>query len=313
MSLFEHCLNMSATELFLLQQDSFDDKNLVEFLRQFEVHIYLICKSPRIKIDPELVEITDDIIKIGFYNEGRNGRVDWSIETVNRPDQRIKDFKCEYPFHEITFYQEGEIEYVSQKASTLLRILSSQQGLYAPLLDLEVVYVGQAFGEDGNRITADRLMKHEKAQRIYFDTMEKDPDKEVWLLNMVFEPSLISMNNLSAIISKEEFNSGWDHYEKIQETPLSKDQQITVVEACLINYFNTQQYNKEYLGTFPSPEHVKYQDCYELDFNNVSFEFETSTLWTQLWSKSVSPNDMHYGKFFLHDEKERKNMFEWYK
>ena len=38
---------------------------------------------------------------------------------------------------------------------------------------------------------------------------------------------------------------------KIETTPIPFDQQITILEASLITYFGTSEYNKEYLD-FPS-------------------------------------------------------------
>jgi hypothetical protein len=303
---------MKGQYLFLLQQDAFDDKEFVNDLRQFPVHIYLICKAPIIKVNPDNIKIEADTITLEFYIETKGVKEKFEIKTVNRKVEPIAHFKIEFPFTEIEFLKPDGTQHSRQKASVLFRILCGQNNIVTPHLDLEVLYVGQAFGKDGKRITADRLVKHEKAQRIYFDTQQKFPEKEIWFLSMTFIPTLFSMSNLNHFFDPDTFEKGMEHYEKIETTTVSKNQQITITEAGLIRYFNTYQYNKEYLD-FPQPEHTSYDECYKLDFNSVSFEFETSSLLTRLWSKDREANIYHIGKFFLHDKADRKNMFEWFK
>ena len=42
-------------------------------------------------------------------------------------------------------------------------------------LDLEVLYVGQAYGPDGRRSASERLAKHETLQAIYGEAVRRSP------------------------------------------------------------------------------------------------------------------------------------------
>ena len=112
-------------------------------------------------------------------------------------------------------------------------------------------------------------------------------------------------------INPDLFEAELEQQEKLVETPVPFDQQITVAEAALIKYFNTYEYNKEYLD-FPSPEHKSYEILYNLDFNSAGFEVTSKSIHTKLWSKSVKPTFYHYESFFLHSDMDRKSLLKWY-
>ena len=172
------------------------------------------------------------------------------------------------------------------------------------------MYVGQAIGKNGKRITVDRLKVHEKAQKIYFDTQNRFPDYEVWFLSLTFETSLMTVFDPRTFYNPELMEEDLEHQLKIESSPISFDQQITILEAALINYFDTSEFNKEYLD-FPSKNHISYDELYSLDFNSVGFELSTKSLNTKLFSKSIEPNFLHYKKFFLHNQSERKAILHW--
>ena len=50
-SSFQNTINMKANWVFLHQQDSFENKELVEKLRDYPLHVYFICRSPRVMLD----------------------------------------------------------------------------------------------------------------------------------------------------------------------------------------------------------------------------------------------------------------------
>jgi hypothetical protein len=50
--------------------------------------------------------------------------------------------------------------------------------------DLEVVYVGQAFGSEGNRTAYDRLKNHETLFEVYSDIIHKNPALEPWVISV---------------------------------------------------------------------------------------------------------------------------------
>jgi len=92
------------------------------------------------------------------------------------------------------------------------------------------------------------------------------------------------------------------------ESTLPKDQQITITEAALIKYFQPK-YNFEYKTNFPDKIHASYEVCYRLDLNSVAFELDTVSIVSRLHSASIEPSHIHLHQYFLHNEKERKDMF----
>lgn len=310
-SSFQNLINMKAEWLFLHQQDSFDDEDLVNDLRQYPLHVYLICRTPSVRLDNSKTVITEDKISLTFYTQVADVRKELEIETVNNKHQPINKIETEYPYNIVKAYKPDGSEHAMAKSHLLLKLLAFQQEKYFDEFDLEVLYIGQAFGKDGSRITVDRLKTHEKAQRIYFDTQQKFPDHEIWFLALTFQPLLMTMFKPWGDVDPNLFESELEQQQKLEETPVSFDQQITIAEAALIKYFNTYQYNKEYLD-FPSPEHKSYEVLYKLDFNSAGFEVTSKSIHTRLWSKDAAPSFFHYRSFFLHDETERKSMFKWY-
>ncbi|MCR5863507.1 hypothetical protein LRS05_15880 [Flavobacterium sp. J372] len=172
--------------------------------------------------------------------------------------------------------------------------------------------MGQAFSKKGKRITVDRLEKHEKAQKIYFDTQNRFPDYEVWFLSLTFEPSLMTVFDPKTFYNPSQFEDDLEHLNKVESTPISFDQQITILEAAMISYFGTAEFNKEYLD-FPSSKHTSYSELYDLDFNSVGFELTTVSIHSQLFSKTVPANFTHYKTFFLHNQTQRKEVLYWLK
>jgi len=310
-SSFQNLINLKAEFFFLHQQDSFDDKELVKELRNYPLHVYLICRTPTVRLDNTKTIITDDEISLTFYTTIEGIRKDIQIKTVNNKQQPIGTIECNYPFNFVKAFKPDGSEHSIAKSNLLLKYLAFQQNIYLDEFDLEVLYVGQAFGKDGSRITVDRLKTHEKAQRIYFDTQQKFPDYEIWFLALTFTPLLMTMFKPWGDVDPNLFENELEEQQKLEETPVSFDQQITIAEAALIKYFNTYEYNKEYLD-FPSPEHKSYEDLYKLDFNSAGFEVTSKSIHTKLWSKSVSPTFFHYQSFFLHSDTDRKALLKWY-
>lgn len=310
-SAFQNLINMKAHLLFLHQQDSFDDAALVEELRAYPLHIYMICRTPAIRLDNSKTVVTKDKVQLTFYTNIKGTRKEIEIDTVNNSLQPVGHIECEYPYNIVKVFKPDGTEHSISKATLLLRYLAFQKEKYFDEFDLEVLYVGQAFGKDGNRITVDRLRTHEKAQRIYFDTQQKFPDHEVWFLAATFQPLLMTMFKPWGNVDPNAFESDLAAQQTVEETPISFDQQITITEAALIRYFNTREYNKEYLN-FPAQEHASYDELYKLDFNSAGFEFTTESIYTRLWSQEVAPSFLHYQSFFLHSDTDRKSILNWF-
>lgn len=258
---FQESLYLKTHYAYLFQHESLTDKAFVAGLREREAHIYNICRAPKVKIDPTTTTINDNTIDINFYyHDLAENRHDIYLST---PKNDIVSFTCERPFVEILFYNDEEksIFHGGGSASYVLRDLCRQQELYHSVLDLEVLYTGQALGENFDRITIDRLVHHEKVQKIYHDTMRNYEGYDIFFTTFTFHASSIKIADLTngsfknKLIVRSKVN---------EEKPIPFDQIITAAEAGIIKYFNTEVYNTEYLS-FPKASHISYQSCYQYD------------------------------------------------
>lgn len=310
-SSFQNAINMKASLLFLHQEDSFNDEERLKELRKYPLHIYLICRSPRIFLDNSKTNINDDNISLTFYTTIGGMKKEIVQTIVNSKEHPIAKIECEYPYNMIkAFSPDGKLR-TEVKTTLLLKITTYQNNDYFNEQNLEVLYVGQAFGKNGERITIDRLKAHEKAQKIYYETQQRFPDHEVWFLSLTFEPLLFTFFKPWGDINPDLFETELEHQEKVTTTPITLNQQITIMEAALIKYFNTYDYNKEYID-FPSPEHKSYDEIYNLDFNSAAFELTSKSINTKLWSNDIEPTFFHCKDFFLHSNTDRTSMFKWY-
>ena len=138
--------------------------------------------------------------------------------------------------------------------------------------------------------------------------MDRKPTEDIWLILWQFNPYFISV--LGATVNNPiiDMNESIDNYNRVVQSNVPKNQQITLTEAAMIRYF-LPTYNKEYKTTFPDNSHASYRICFELDLNSVAFELDTLSIVTRLYSDDVEPAALHVKTYGLHDPNERQNLF----
>lgn len=306
----EFGFNVLSGAHVLLQQEHLADINDINnpLYKNFSPHIYFICRRPRITLVPESVIFTDSRVSGVFKKQVKDKFVDIPFDTENLLGTANVTLECEYPY--IEYRVKDEDNTVISCGKTAFLMLSCL-GLDAQEhLDLEIIYIGQSFGCDGERSAADRLEAHSTLQNIYAEAMRKTPDQDIWLILTDFnEPALmISMDGRS-----KEYGTTLEeddlHIANVLSSQMTDRQKVNFTEAALIRFFSPE-YNKTYKDTFPSPAHATYSECYDLDLNSVSVELQTQNLYTRVWSKSVNPSYIHFCTFPLHSKEERIYMFD---
>lgn len=301
----EQSVAMSAVFNRLIQQSDFENIKISGQLKDEKCHLYMICSRPRITINPKNLKIDKEKISGSFIVDKGDTKDDIPFNTPNPPELAISDYKLNFPYTDIDFFNEkGEV--VSGGKSALL--FTRLQTEYNSCLDLEVLYIGQAFGEGGDRIATDRLASHSTLQKIYMDTITNNPNKDVWIILWKFEPYVISMMGGGFDKALTDLEDSLEHMNHVLENSITFDQQITFTEAALIKYFEPF-YNKEYKTSFPTTSHSSYDQCYHLDINSVAFELDTMELCTKLFSSSINSAFWHTKHYPLHSPKIRKDMF----
>lgn len=181
------------------------------------------------------------------------------------------------------------------------------------LTTAKVLYVGQAYGSNGNRSALDRLVSHKTLQKILADYQEDELNKSI----------LVGMFEFSPARMMESFNGALniDYRQEEEEKRIQKaidgeiliKEQIAIIEASIIRYF-VPKYNILLKNNLPSKESMILAKCYEYDFSALSV-----TIWTKiesvpaidfnLYSDNVSKNSCHLIKIDLHNPEDRKQFF----
>lgn len=268
-----------------------------------QLHLYMVCTRPRIAIVPDEFEASDDLCRCVFTAQHADDRQRIEVEVPNVfGDAKVK-LVSPWPHGDFEIVAESGERLSWGRSSLLLTIL----GYHDENLDLDVLYIGQAYGAAGARSARERLAAHETLQGIYGEAVRRSPDKDVFLV-------LLSLDEPYGLMM---FSPVAGDQQEIRETfqrlrsPVSEQQRLNFTEAALIRYF-APPYNKEYKRTFPSPAHKTYAECYDLDLNAVAFEMETSeVLRTRLYSETVDRAWWHTAEFPLHDPAVRRSMFDF--
>ncbi|TMP30001.1 hypothetical protein CWB99_05860 [Pseudoalteromonas rubra] len=270
-------------------------------------HIYLISKSPIISYSKEYFRYENGKIsgRINYRVDGELREKDFSID-FPLLDGAVEVRLSKYPHREIlTLDADGnEIRYLPAS------IICMGMGWHLTnreLSDLEVLYVGQAYG-DGTRTAFERLKSHSTLQKILAQAQYESPDSEIQILTFEYEPYRIihQMDGRAGNVISD--YRDMDRFRNIVDNHLSEYEQICLVEAGLIRYFQPR-YNAIYKDNFPSDKHKILESCYNLDFSGLIVEINTDELSFRLFSDGVKASDHHICKIDLLDPEKRWGFF----
>jgi len=270
-------------------------------------HIYLICKTPAISYSKESFK----------YENGKlEGSIKYSIEGVNREKSFSIEFPLldgavtvqlsPFPFREVhTLDLQGNI--IRKLPANMLSIGLGWHIENKELKNLEVLYVGQAYG-DGKRTAFERLKSHSTLQKILAQIQYDAPEYEVQLLTFEYSPySIISQMDGKAKDAISDYRD-MNRFRNIRANHLTEHQQICLAEAGLIRYFQPK-YNVIYKDNFPDGKHKILESCYDLDFSGLIVEIDTEDLHFGLWSSEIPPQEHHIAKVDLVDPNTRWGFF----
>ena len=272
-------------------------------------HIYIICHRP-------IVSFSTDSFK--YENNSIIGHVNYKVDGKSKEIPFCHEFPLldgaigvkitDYPHREISTYDNNGKELRFLPATALSMGLGMH--LSKPeLSNLEVLYIGQSFG-DGTRNTFDRLKSHSTLQKILAQAQYNLPDSEVFILSFEYLPYrvLSSFDGKSKNVINDYRDIG--RFRSIMNNPLTEHQQICLIEAGLIRYFQPY-YNEIYKENFPHKNHKILKSCYDLDFSGLVVEIDTEELRLPLYSKTVPPKEHHICKVDILDPSERWGFFNY--
>ncbi len=236
--------------------------------------------------------------------------VEKEIEFQNFPwvlDDNAVSIDCKYPFKEVISYDANGKECAYIPANYLSSVFLNRQGR-TELNDYEVLYIGQAIGNTGNRTAIDRLSSHATLQKILAKTAYDYPDKEIVIFMYEFKHENMFSSMDGRAVQADNSSRNEERLFNAIENPPNKKQKIGLIEAGLIRYFQPP-YNKIFTIKFPSTKHKTLISCYELDISGFVVEINCENLNYYLHSDSVKSSHHHIAKIDLFNSIDRSSFF----
>lgn len=314
----EFAVSMYLHTYQILQQTELKSFGKIQtvFTENNPCNIYFILRRPKLSIDSNYCIKGTNYYELKYFIHEQDKRHERIFRVKINTDEY--DFHTQYPYNYFSLVNKNNSNLNRHyKLAVIVDTIHRKSNSIETLLDFEVLYIGQAYGQDGKRTAIDRLDAHSTLQKIYSEAMQRNPDSEIWILLASFLQKNISVMN--GIISmpqsneKEDYNR-WMNFNN-GENPFSEKQKINFTEAALIKTF-LPQYNKEYKDTFPNPDHSSYSECYSLDLNAIVVEMDMSETRRWLYSSSKTRKTdnfpyWQYGQFYFVNDEERYKIFNY--
>jgi hypothetical protein len=288
----EHALGMYAYNYCTLPAEGIYDKDaLAPLMPVIETcHIYLIGFVPK-------------IILVDAHQKAKDIHINFAA--LNKEHTLI------YPIPDgMVFKNDGDHFYLEDSSGNAYwpsaEQLQQRLSLETELIEFNVKYIGQAYGQDGSRHALDRLIKHETLQRISLLGVPENHRLAILMLSVQPNNQLITFINPFAKNKDEDGTRVKSGLDKLYNT--TEAERVSLYEASLIRYFYPQ-YNVEFKDSFPSTNLKILKDCYEKDFGAVVAEICIDELPFKIKSESVAPSQYHVAKHNLHKAEDRKLFF----
>lgn len=290
-------------------------KNEEFFNDQNPCNIYFILRRPKVTVDPTTVKISGNKVQLDLIIHGNEEQIKYKTSFKFKKVKSEVKFHSEYPYNCFVI-SSNENPLFLARPTTLLDTKQLKRSNLNGILDYEVLYIGQAFGKNGERNAFNRLASHSTLQKIYTDSSIQYPDSDIWILLTNFSQVSLLCSASKNDIKVKAKNKILDN-QKIENMlenngdglKFTKKQKINFTEAALIKYFEPK-YNFEFKSSFPSSRHSSYSECYDLDVRAIAIEINTDEM-LKIYTNKTGRKDTHWEKFELELNNERFNLFDF--
>ncbi|CAH1590553.1 conserved hypothetical protein [Vibrio chagasii] len=275
-------------------------------------NLYMIARRRRISIDPNSFKLVGNSLTGDFLVQ--DGLEHERFAFTYTPDETIVAAQA------VSYPEDRVVLITNTGASLNLSMMSFMTQCQYDLDgadELEILYIGKAYGQSGERLAIDRLEAHSTFQRILADTLFSKPDHEIQILMFRFEhykkhASGAGDFSLTPIATDDE---SIDHFYDVMNAEFDRENRVLLAEAGLIRYFEPE-YNKMYKKTFPSDKHKILADILSKDFSGLTVQVDTQNIKTSVYSRKVNsfvPNlsvihpHVHIAKIPLNTKDERES------
>ena len=316
---FEAGLNVFTSFKTLIPVEGLEDLSKRD---KHNYHIYGILSYNQVFFNTEKTKTTEQGIQVGLFTmNGGKKEYELPLWTIS-PDLDYNQVELEISFPptkmNVRIKDENFLSHHPEFICSELDIMAQElfQCVAEDFVDkqeFEVLYIGQAYGKDGNRTAFDRLEQHSTLQRILTQYRNDYPDKHIYILLLEIQKQLaMSFDGLSGKDIKTEAESDRHMKEVCCNLP-EGDQVINITEAALINYFKPE-YNTNFVDNFPNENHKGYRQYYDLDNNALSveldLEFEHAPIIQLYTSTNRINSSFDFVRYQLFNDNGRSNMYE---
>lgn len=304
-------LNFYSTDPILFEPNELASKEFTKYIADNKYHIYVVCKRKNFFF--ESCELDGDFCKTTLYY---------------LDDKRNKEYlRYRHPNNLfIDSWKDGIYQVtIDGKDKTEIRdfdLISNFNFLENDLLgdkeknslpsDLEVLYIGQAFGRTTVKTIDYRISNHDKVQKIALDILRKGTNEEVLIIGLKiktndFGTSFVSLGSDTKAPTVE---SLMELVTKAKKR-LTNGQEVTVFEASLIKYFKPDL-NTEYKETFPSKDFTSYGELYDTDFDYSAMAVDSRQIGVRLYSQEITERKyLHTLHYPLTTKSDKETLFEY--
>lgn len=252
-----------------------------------QCQIYFIGTRPRVGAVPgSLRRSADELVftlEYAVRGQVRRRQVAAPVDLFGRLQDSFS--VSPYPHRDIVATQpNGELA-----GSCLIANYAHILGLPPEASDLEILYIGQGMHASAK----DRLINHATLQKVLAKIASNEPDCEVFLLVHAFaakKPMVGFPRDMPPEITG--LTADRRRHEAIAIKP-SKTDQVALIEAACIAYFQTSEYNTHFLS-FPEGKMKALTRLKPADFAGLHVQLDhTGIGGLRIGSKSVSPANNH--------------------
>lgn len=266
-----------------------------------DCHLYLVSRTPRFSLPPDSVQISETRIICRVRAQVADTFVESTIG-FDHPFGLGISWESDWPYEDFhVVASSGEI--LSSGVVGLLNRKSEDWP--AEWRQHEVLYVGQAFGSDGERSAWDRLQSHGTVQRILGDTT---PDKQVWIaLAAVHDERMlqdISPGSASKTQAEDDAHVAMV-WKEFYDGTLKERDSVALAEAGLIRAFQPE-YNDRLKYNFPARKQVPLEQARRLDLNRLVVELNSRHAGAAYSSEVVeNSGPLQFFEYSMHLDPER--------
>ena len=307
----EPSLSFCCKQLVTIPPKYLTSDDNIDFFKNSNFHHYMIVKSPRVFFKEITIEGTD--LNYTFISKFKGKDFIYQITLEDQLDNNIKPiFKYNTTKTFVQIYDDSENLISEVDANLLFQKLCIDTFIpeeYLP--EWEILYIGKAYGQNGERTSLTRLKSHSTLQRILAEHFDNSSFEEIKIIALEFEKDTTFLNIqgfLNGDTPQIDIEKSFKHIEDIKKKGVSELQKVNMIEAAMIKWFEPE-YNDQLKNDFSNKELKSISEAYDLDLNNLLFSITTFNNGFKLYSKKREASMFHIGHIPLQSHDKRKDIF----